>query len=84
MRCAWSVSKQDRSELNRPERLNRIAGTTPVMMAAMYGSEASVKVLMARGADLKRKNDLGLTVADFADRAGRDKLAAQLRAAIGS
>lgn len=59
-------------------------GTTPLMMAAMYGSEAGVKVLMARGADLKRKNDLGLTVADFADRAGRDKLAAQLRAAIGS
>ncbi len=58
-------------------------GTTPVMMAAMYGSEASVKVLMARGADLKRKNDQGLTVADFADRAGRDRLAAQLRAAIG-
>lgn len=56
-------------------------GTTPLMMAALYGSDTSVKLLRSRGADLKRKNDLGMTAADFADRGGREKLAAELRAA---
>ena len=59
-------------------------GTTPVMMAALYGSEASVNVLVTRGADIKRKNDLGLHASDFASRGGRDKLAAQLKTAAGS
>jgi uncharacterized protein len=58
-------------------------GSTPVMMAALYGSDASVNLLVARGADLKRKNDLGLTASDFAARGGRDKLAAQLKMASG-
>jgi uncharacterized protein len=57
-------------------------GSTPIMMAALYGTEAGVRLLLSRGADLKRKNDLGMTVADFADRGGREKLAAQLRTAI--
>jgi ankyrin repeat protein len=55
-------------------------GTTPVMMAALYGSEPSVDLLVSRGADLKRKNDLGLTASDFATRGGREKLASQLKA----
>ncbi|XVJ69966.1 MAG: ankyrin repeat domain-containing protein [Rhizobacter sp.] len=59
-------------------------GSTPIMMAALYGSEASVNLLVTRGADLKRKNDLGLTVSDFAARGGRDKLAAQLKTSAGS
>ena len=59
-------------------------GTTAVMMAALYGSEASVNLLVTRGADLKRKNDLGLTASDFAARGGRDTLAAQLKIAAGS
>jgi len=52
--------------------------TTPLMMAARYGKEESVKLLLARGADLKRTNDLNMTAADFARGAGRDSLAAQL------
>lgn len=59
-------------------------GTTPVMMAALYGPEPSVNLLVARGADLKRKNDLGLTAVDFASRGGREKLAAQLKTASGN
>ncbi len=52
--------------------------TTPLMMAARYGKEESVKLLLARGADLKRTNDRNMTAADFARGAGRDSLAAQL------
>lgn len=58
-------------------------GSTPVMMAALYGSEASVNLLLVRGADIKRKNDLGLRASDFALRGGREKLAAQLKTAAG-
>ena len=38
----------------------------------------SVKLLLARGADLKRRNQLNLSAADFARRAGRESLAKQL------
>ena len=41
-------------------------GSTPLMMAAMYGSPESVKVLIQAGADLTIKNQLGLTALDFA------------------
>ena len=53
-------------------------GSTPLMMAAQYGSEDSVRVLVARGADPRRRNQLGLAPADFARRAGRESLARQL------
>jgi len=56
-------------------------GTTPLMMAAHYGSPAAVKVLLAAGADPTLKNQLGLTAIDFANRAGRLD-AAQLIAAF--
>jgi ankyrin repeat protein len=46
-------------------------GTTPLMMAAMYGSPEAVKVLIQTGADLNIKNHLGLTALDFAVRANR-------------
>lgn len=52
--------------------------TTPLMMAARYGSEDATQLLLKRGADARLRNDLGLSVADFARAAGRDKLAAQL------
>ncbi|HEY0859256.1 MAG TPA: ankyrin repeat domain-containing protein [Albitalea sp.] len=52
--------------------------STPLMMAAQYGSEASVELLLARGADARRKNALGLSAADFARLARRDALAARL------
>lgn len=53
--------------------------STPLMMAARYGSEASVDLLLARGADAKRKNDLGLTAVEFARQSGRDFLIARLQ-----
>ena len=46
-------------------------GTTPLMMAAMYGSPESVKVLIQAGADLQIKNQLGMTALDFAVRGDR-------------
>ena len=54
-------------------------GTTPLMMAARYGSEDGLRLLLKRGADWKRRNERGLAAADFAHLAGRDGLAAQLR-----
>jgi hypothetical protein len=56
-------------------------GSTPLMMAARYGTEASVKVLMDRGAQPGLKNDLGLSAADFARQVGRTALADRLAAA---
>ena len=55
-------------------------GTTALMMAAQYGSEDSVKLLLSRGADPKRRSQLDLNAVDFARKAGRDSLAAQLEA----
>jgi len=55
-------------------------GTTPLMMAARYGSEASVQLLLARGADAKARNDQRLGAADFARLAGRERLAERLSA----
>jgi ankyrin repeat protein len=46
-------------------------GTTPLMMAAMYGSPEAVKELIHAGADPTIKNQLGLTALDFAVRGQR-------------
>ena len=46
-------------------------GTTPLMMAAMYGSPEAVKALIQAGADLTLKNQLGMTALDFAVRGQR-------------
>lgn len=43
-------------------------GSTPLMMAAMYGNASAVKLLLEAGADPTIKNDLGLTAIDFAER----------------
>jgi ankyrin repeat protein len=56
-------------------------GSTPLMMAARYGSEASVDLLLARGANPKLRNVRDLTAADFARMDGRDALAQRLQAA---
>jgi uncharacterized protein len=52
--------------------------STPLMLAARYGKEESVKLLLARGADPKRRNDRGMTAADFARGGGRESLAVEL------
>ena len=56
-------------------------GTTPLMMAAQYGSEDAVDALLKQGADLRLRNDLNLGAADFAQRGGREALASRLAAA---
>lgn len=47
-------------------------GSTPLMMAAMYGTAAAVKVLLDAGADVDLKNELGLTALDFARKTQRN------------
>lgn len=55
--------------------------TTALMMAARYGSEASVDLLLARGASTRARNDKDMNAADFALSAGRESLAKRLSAA---
>jgi polar amino acid transport system substrate-binding protein len=52
--------------------------TTPLMMAAQYGSEAAVKFLLQEGADASAKNQLGLSAAEFAAKVDRLDLARYL------
>jgi len=60
-------------------------GSTPLMMAAHYGTPAAVKLLLEAGADPTLKNQLGLTAIDFAHRANRkdsvELIAASVRSA---
>lgn len=65
----------DRGAVVDAESPNR---NTALMMAARYGKEESVTLLLARGADPKRINDLNMTAADVARRAGRESLAVTL------
>jgi uncharacterized protein len=46
-------------------------GTTPLMMAAQYGTPRAVKHLLEAGADPTLKNSLGMSALDFAQRANR-------------
>ena len=48
-------------------------GTTPLMMAAMYGNSATVKLLLESGAEAYPRNDQDLSAEDFALRAGREE-----------
>lgn len=41
-------------------------GTTPLMLAAQYSSEAVVKLLLEEGADITLRNQRNMTAADFA------------------
>jgi ankyrin repeat protein len=49
--------------------------STPLMLAAQYGSEPVVQLLLEEGAQPLQKNQLGLTAIDFARRAGREPMA---------
>lgn len=59
-------------------------GTTPLMMAAMYGSPQAVKLLLDQGADAGLTNSLGMTASDFAEKAGRLDAKALIAAAQGA
>jgi ankyrin repeat protein len=56
--------------------------TTPLMMAAHYGSPQAVKLLLEAGADPLVKNELGMTAIDFARRANRKDAAELIAAAV--
>jgi uncharacterized protein len=56
--------------------------TTPLMMAAMYGTPGAVKLLLEEGADPSLKNDQGMSAIDFAQRAERTESAAIISAFI--
>ncbi|HSV82251.1 MAG TPA: ankyrin repeat domain-containing protein [Ramlibacter sp.] len=56
--------------------------TTPLMMAAQYGTPAAVKLLLAAGADANMRNALGLSAVDFALKANRPDAADMIAAAV--
>ena len=69
--------------LDRGADLNAASpnGSTPLMMAAQYGSEDTVKLLLERGADPKQRNQLDLSAVDFAKLSGRAPVVTRLEQA---
>ena len=59
-------------------------GSTPLMMAAMYGSVDVVRLLLDAGADPLIKNSVGLTAVDFAAQVQRDDVVAVITPAMRS
>jgi len=66
--------------LERGARIDAVSPNhrTPLMMAAQFGPEESVDVLLAHGADRDTTSDTGLRAIDFAKLAGRDYLLKRL------
>jgi ankyrin repeat protein len=58
--------------------------STPLMMAAKYGSPAAVKLLLEAGADPNARNELGLSASDFAQQGNRPDAVRMLAAAMGA
>lgn len=56
--------------------------STPLMMAAKYGSAAAVKLLLEAGADPAVRNELGMSAVDFAQSSNRSDAAEMIAAAI--
>jgi len=59
-------------------------GTTPLMMAARYGSDETVHLLLDEGADPTLRNKLKLSAIDFAQQISRPATAEIIAAAIRS
>lgn len=57
-------------------------GTTPLMMAARYGSPAAVQLLLQAGADPLLRNVQGLSAIDFAQQVNRQDVAELIAAFV--
>lgn len=57
-------------------------GTTPLMMAAHYGTSAAVQLLLESGADPSLRNEQNLSASDFAIRASRPDVASSINQVI--
>lgn len=57
-------------------------GSTPLMMAAMYGTTAAVRLLLSEGAVPTLKNQQGLAAVDFAQSANRADVSELIAQAI--
>ena len=57
-------------------------GSTPLMMASMYGTSEAVKLLLDEGADASLRNQQGLTAIGFAQRASRQDVADMIARAV--
>jgi ankyrin repeat protein len=57
-------------------------GSTPLMMAAMYGNSSAVKLLLEAGADPSLRNSQGLGALEFAQQAKKEESAAIIAAFI--
>ncbi len=73
---AWLITQGAELDARSPN------GSTPLMLAAGYGSPDSVDVLLQAGADPGLLNDKGLSAADFAQRSGRPELARRIQQAL--
>jgi uncharacterized protein len=58
--------------------------STPLMVAAQYGSTQAVKLLLEAGADPTLRNELGLSAVEFAQRGNRPDAASLISSAIRS
>jgi ankyrin repeat protein len=65
----------DPAEDGSPDMLR---GVTPMMVAAAFGNEAMVELLLLHGADPARRDAKGRTAAAYARAAGHPHLAARL------
>lgn len=57
-------------------------GSTPLMMAAMYGTLAAVNLLLQEGADPSLRNEQAMSAQDFATKAQRRDVAERIARAI--
>jgi ankyrin repeat protein len=69
-------------ERGAPIEASSPAQDTPLMMAARYGAEASVDLLLSRGASATTRNARQLDAVDFARLGGRDFLVERLQKSV--
>lgn len=69
-------------ERGAPAEASSPGKDTPLMMAVRYGAEASVDLLLARGASAAAKNERNLDAIDAARNAGRDYLIERLEKSV--